>query len=101
MLTRKNRRISYTKRAKQQRMNLYIILAAMLILFTCTIAPLADSGVHEITLTADAGDTLWQLCEPYCPKNMNLRTFVDKVKYENGLKNSALSIGQEIVIPLD
>ena len=101
MLTRKRRRISYKKRAKQQRTNLYILLAALAILFICSLATLADSGIHEITLIADTGDTLWELCEPYCPEDMDLRLFIDKVKYENGLKNSCLTIGQEITVPID
>ncbi len=101
MNMRKRRRISYANRAKQQRMKLYIILAALAILFTCSIAPLADTGVHEVTVTADSGDTMWSICESYCPQGMDLRLFIDKVKYENGITNSSLSIGQEIVIPLD
>lgn len=101
MIMRKRRRISYANRAKQQRMKLYIILAALAILFTCSIAPLADTGVHEITITADAGDTLWSICKPYCPEGMDVRLFIDKVKYENGITNSCLEIGQEIVVPLD
>ena len=101
MLTRKTRRISYAKRAKQQRTNLYIVITALVIMFICSLAPLADSGIHEITLIADAGDTLWELCEPYCPEDMDLRLFIDKVKYQNKINNSCLELGQEIVIPID
>lgn len=101
MIMRKRRRISYKNRAKQQRMKLYIVLAAIGILFITSLGTLADTGVHEVTVTADVGDTLWTLCEPYCPENMDIRLFIDKVMYDNGLKNSCLSIGQEVVIPLD
>ncbi|MBQ2696194.1 MAG: LysM peptidoglycan-binding domain-containing protein [Clostridia bacterium] len=101
MLFRKRRRISYKKRAKEQRMKLYIILAALGILFVFSLGTLADTGVHEVTVIADTGDTLWTLCEPYCPEGMDLRLFIDKVMYENNLKSSGLSIGQEVVIPLD
>ncbi|MBR7164275.1 MAG: hypothetical protein IKD21_04835 [Clostridia bacterium] len=101
MTVRKRRRISYANRAKQQRMKLYIIVSAICILFLCSLAPLADSGVHEITVIADSGDTMWDICEPYCPEGMDIRLFIDKVMYENDLDNSCLSIGQEIVIPLD
>lgn len=101
MLIRKRRRISYKNRAKQQRMKLYIILAALCILFTFTCGTLADTGVHEAVIIADSGDTLWSICEPYCPEKMDLRLFIDKVMYINDLDNSSLSIGQEIVIPLD
>ncbi len=101
MTTRKTRRISYAKKAKQQRMRLYTILTAVALLFVCSVGTLADSGIHEVTIIADTGDTLWSLCEPYKPEGMDLRLFIDKVQYLNKLESSCLSIGQEIVIPLD
>ncbi len=97
----KRRRISYAKKAKEQRMKLYIIATVILILFATTLAPLADDGTHQIVVTADAGDTLWSICEPYKPDDMDLRLFIDKVKYMNKIRSSALSIGQEIVIPVE
>ncbi len=100
-MTRKNRRISYAKKAKQQRMNLYIVLTVVLILFAACLAPLADDGSHQITVIADSGDTLWSICEAYKPEKMDLRLFIDKVMYENDLSSSCLSIGQEIIISLD
>ena len=101
MMMRNKRRISFARKAKQQRMHLYIILAVIGILFTCSLAPLADDGTHPVTVIADSGDTLWSLCEPYKPENMDLRLFIDKVMYENNIRSSNLSIGQEIVINLD
>ncbi len=100
-MMRNKRRISYARKAKQQRMHLYIILAVIGILFTCSLAPLADNGIHEVTVIADTGDTLWSICQEYKPEDMDLRLFIDKVMYENGLDNSCLEIGQELVIPLD
>ena len=100
MLVRKTRRISYAQKAKKQRMKLYTLLAVIVLLFTCSLAPLADDGIHEIVVTADAGDTLWDICKVYQPDDMDLRLFIDKVMYVNDLHSSALSIGQEIVIPL-
>ena len=102
MMTMRNKRIrSFKLRAKEQRTKLYIVLGALFILFAFSIAPMADTGVHETRVIADKGDTLTSLCEPYCPEDMSLRLFVDKVLYVNDLSSSALSIGQEIIIPLD
>jgi len=100
MLIRKTRRISYAKRAKSQRMKLYTLLTVLLLLFSCSLAPLADDGKNEVTVTVDSGDTLWDLCAEYKPEDMDLRLFIDKVMYENDLNSSALSIGQELMIPL-
>ncbi|MBE7022048.1 MAG: LysM peptidoglycan-binding domain-containing protein [Ruminococcaceae bacterium] len=100
MTMRKKRRISYAEKAKKQRMRLYGFLTVICLLFACTLAPLADNGIHEVCVIADAGDTLWSICEAFKPEDMDLRLFIEKVKYENKLTSSALSIGQEIVIPL-
>ncbi|MBR5236595.1 MAG: hypothetical protein IKW06_04415 [Clostridia bacterium] len=101
MTMRRKRTVSYARRAKEQRMKLYILSLVVALTFACTIAPLADNGIHEITVIADTGDTLWSLCEAYKPEGMDLRLFIDKVSYINKLESSCLSIGQEIVIPLD
>ena len=100
-MTRNKRRISYARKAKQQRMHVYIIMAVVGILFLTSLAPLADNGIQEITVIADTGDTLWSICQEHKPEGMDLRLFIDKVMYENDLKSSCLEIGQEIVIPLD
>lgn len=100
-MTQYKRRISYRAKAKHQRMKLYTLAAVIALLFTASLGALADNGIHEVTVTAESGDTLWTLCEPYKPEKMDLRLFIEKVKYENNLKNACLSIGQEIVIPLD
>ncbi len=101
MLFRKTRRISYAKKAKQQRIRLYTIITVIAILFACSLGTLADDGSHQVTVIADTGDTLWSICEQYKPEDMDLRLFIEKVKYTNRIKSSALSIGQELVIPLD
>lgn len=101
MTTRKTRRISYAQRARQQRARFYTLITVIAILFTCSVATLADDGSHQVTVIADSGDTLWSICEEYKPEDMDLRLFIDKVKYTNRIKSSALTIGQEIVIPLD
>ncbi len=100
-MMRNKRRISYTRKAKQQRMHLYIVLAIIGILFSSTVGTLADNGIHEVTVIAENGDTLWSICQEYKPEGMDLRLFIDKVMYENDLSQSCLEIGQEIVIPLD
>lgn len=100
MTTRKKRRISYARKAKQQRIKLYTLITVICLLFACSLVSLADDGTNEITVIADAGDTLWSLCEQYKPEGTDLRLFIDKVQYVNKLESACLSIGQEITIPL-
>ncbi|MBQ3226120.1 MAG: LysM peptidoglycan-binding domain-containing protein, partial [Clostridia bacterium] len=52
-------------------------------------------------VTVASGDTLRNLCSPYKPSNMDIRDFIEKVRYENKLPNSELVVGQEIVISLN
>ena len=101
MMTRKTRRISYAKKAKLQRTRLYTILVVVFLLFACTLGTLADDGSTRVTVIADKGDTLWSLCQQYKPEETDLRLYIDKVMYLNQLENSSLSIGQEIILPLD
>lgn len=101
MMIRKTRRISYAKKAKLQRTRLYTMLTIVFILFACSVGTLADDGSSRTTVIADTGDTLWSICQEYKPEDMDLRLFIDKVMYLNQLDSSSLSIGQEIIIPLD
>ncbi|MBQ4517100.1 MAG: LysM peptidoglycan-binding domain-containing protein [Clostridia bacterium] len=101
MMIRKTRRISYAKKAKLQRTRLYTLLIVVFLLFACSIGTLADDGSSRITVIADTGDTLWSICQEYKPADMDLRLYIDKVMYLNQLDNSSLSIGQEIILPLD
>ncbi len=100
-MTRKTRRISYAKKAKQQRMNLYIILTVVAILFASCLAPLADDGSHQITVIAMPGDTLWAICEEHKPEGTSLRNFIDEVMKLNEMRRPSLAIGQKILIPVD
>jgi len=82
-------------------MKLYIVLTALALLLVSSVGALAETTVHEITVVADTGDTMWDICEPHCPEGMDLRLFIDKVMWMNDLESSALSIGQELIIPVD
>ncbi len=59
----------------------------------------ADDGVREIVLTAQAGDTLWDLCADYVPVRTDQRDYIEKVKYYNQKKTSALTVGETIRLP--
>ena len=85
----------------RQRRSLFILVMAMFLVFGgLGLFAIADDGIDSVTVTVASGDTLWELCEPYKPERMDLRDFIAKVKYENNLKNSELTPGQQIIIPL-
>lgn len=100
-MTRKRRYYSYKEQAKNQRRTLYMfLLCAFIFVSSLSGWVLADSGVDSVTVIVDSGDTLWEICEPYAPENMDIRDFIAKVKYVNKLPSSNLEIGTELVIPL-
>ena len=95
------RRNHFRERAKRQRRALYVFVLAITIIFGClTLFAIADDGIDSITITVDSGDTFWSICKPYAPDDMDFRDFMAKVKYMNGIRNSSLSIGQELKIPI-
>lgn len=100
-MKKRHRRICYRDHARQQRRCLLLLCLVILFAFgSVGFFALADDGVESVTVTVSSGDTLWELCEPYTPEGMDLRDFIARVKYVNGLKSSELQIGQEFVIPL-
>ena len=94
------RRINFKDRAKRQRRTLavFVLLVVISCVYVCTGA-LADDPVKYVTITIDSGDTLWEICKENKPDNVDLRNYIDKVKYINKMKTSDVSIGQEIVLP--
>lgn len=100
-MKRRYKKNQFREKAKKQRRTLAVALIfSFLVLGGLSAFVLADDGVDKVTVTADSGDTLWDICEQYKPDNMDLRDFIAKVKYKNHIRDSALSIGQEIIIPL-
>lgn len=59
----------------------------------------ADDGVREVIVTAQAGDTLWDLCTQYKPARYELRDYIEKVKYCNQKSDSSLSVGEQLRFP--
>ena len=100
-MTKKRRYYSYKEQAKNQRRSLYMFLLCTII-FIGSLSGwvLADNGVDNVTVIVDSGDTLWDICAPYVPDNMDIRDFIAKVKYVNKLPSSNLEIGTELVIPI-
>lgn len=100
-MDRRKRYHSFKKQAAKQRRTLYMFLLCAMIFVSCIFnLATADSGIDSVNVIVDSGDTLWDICEDYAPDNMDLRDFIEKVKYVNKLTTSNLSIGTELVIPL-
>ncbi len=100
-MKRTRRRIHYKTRARRQRRCLFMIVMALFLMFGgIGLFALADDGITSVKVTVSGGDTLWNLCEPYKPENMDIRDFIAKVKYVNHMNTSELIVGQEFWIPV-
>lgn len=53
----------------------------------------------EIVVTADGGDTLWDIAKAYKKPSIDTRAAVFALKKRNDLSNSELQVGQEIIVP--
>ncbi|MBQ4516570.1 MAG: LysM peptidoglycan-binding domain-containing protein [Clostridia bacterium] len=99
-MKRTYKRTSYREKARRQRRTLLIMVMAMIMAFGLGVFAVADDGIDFVTVTVSSGDTLWNLCAPYKPERMDLRDFIEKVKYENNMESSEIFMGQELMIPV-
>lgn len=81
----------------------FILLSTLLIsfIFFGLISPRNTNADFEtlIEVTVRTGDSLWSIAEVHCPEDEDIRNFVYRIKKENSLKSSTLSIGQKLLIP--
>lgn len=53
----------------------------------------------KVTVDVCPGDTLWEIASAHLPEGENVRSYMNKIKKANGLKNSDLKSGQILVLP--
>lgn len=55
----------------------------------------------DVIYTVDVcpGDTLWDIAAANKPKSESIRSYINKIKKANGLKNSDIRAGQILVLP--
>ena len=94
------RRINYAQKARKQRRTLFMFfIIAFVLCAYFAMGAVANNTEEYITVVAEPGDTLWEICEENLPANVDLRNYVYKVKYINEMKTSAIDVGQEIILP--
>jgi Tfp pilus assembly protein FimV len=66
-----------------------------------TSAASASKPSPAVIRTVDVcpGDTLWDIASLNMPKGGNIRSYINKIKKVNGLKNSDIRAGQILVLP--
>lgn len=51
------------------------------------------------TVDVCPGDTLWDIASSNLPEGENIRSYMNKIKKANGLKNADLKSGQILILP--
>jgi cell division protein YceG involved in septum cleavage len=61
------------------------------------------SGATEkqyVTITVEPGDTLWTIAETYSDENVDVRQYAYRIARFNGISDSTVYAGEELIIPL-
>lgn len=102
------RKVRVISRLRKDRLAMLIML---LFLFVITITSvvkdigtaLAIQKVQPTTyavVRVEKGDSLWSIVDDYCPDYRDMRSFVDEVRDTNGMNNSLIYPGSELIIPI-
>ena len=51
------------------------------------------------TIYVGSGDSLWTIAQEHVPNNMNIRSYIHKIKKLNGLESSTVFEGQKLFMP--
>ncbi|WXR61416.1 LysM peptidoglycan-binding domain-containing protein [Peptostreptococcaceae bacterium AGR-M142] len=82
--------------------NLFYI-SVILFLFTFSSAATNITSlkpIDHIDIRVCAGDNLWSISKEYCNNSIDLREYIYNVKKINNLKNSNITVGQILKIPI-
>lgn len=65
------------------------------------VQPVAYKQPVKTVYTVDVcpGDTLWEIAAAHLPEGESVRSYMNKIKKENGLKNADIRAGQILVLP--
>lgn len=78
-----------------------LLVAGIALLVLDVPAALAGADPQDrVTVTVEAGDTLWEYAEEYAPEGASPEAYIAEVRTLNSLPTGRLTAGQEIVLPV-
>ncbi|WP_438445762.1 LysM peptidoglycan-binding domain-containing protein [Gorillibacterium sp. sgz5001074] len=66
---------------------------------TTQVTSLSAKMTVQETVDVCPGDTLWDIASSHLPKGENVRSYMNKIKKANNLKNTDLRAGQILILP--
>lgn len=76
-----------------------LVAGAVLLTFDLPSALAGTGSEQPVTVTVEAGDTLWGYAQEYAPEGMSAQEFVAEVRQHNQLPTGRVTAGQEIELP--
>ncbi|HLQ79627.1 MAG TPA: peptidoglycan-binding protein LysM [Brachybacterium sp.] len=77
------------------------LLVAAAVLLAIDLPALAGTeGEQPVTVTVEAGDTLWGYAEQYAPEGVSAQEFVTEVRQHNQLPTGRVTAGDVIELPV-
>lgn len=78
-----------------------LVVAALALLVFDVPAALAGSGQEQqISVTVEAGDTLWEYAERYAPEGVSEQEYIAQVRTMNHLPTGRVAAGQQLELPV-
>ena len=78
-----------------------IILSIILIISVLSFKAMTEKEIYYKDIEIKNGQTLWQIAESEFGSNSDIRKYVYQIKQINNLKNSNLTPGQIIKVPIE
>ena len=76
-----------------------VVAAAVLLTFDVPSALAGSEADEGVTVTVEAGDTLWGYAEEYAPEGMSTQEFISEVRSLNQLPTGRVTAGLQIELP--
>lgn len=76
-----------------------LVAAAVLLTVDLPSALAGSEGEQPVTVTVEAGDTLWGYAEEYAPEGVDEQEFIAEVRAMNHLPTGRVTAGQVIELP--
>ena len=77
-----------------------LLVAAAVLLVVDLPALAGTEGEQPVTVTVEAGDTLWGYAEQYAPEGVSAQEFVTEVRQHNQLPTGRVTAGDVIELPV-
>jgi len=76
-----------------------LVAAAVLLTVDLPSALAGSEGEQPVTVTVEAGDSLWGYAEEYAPEGVDEQEFIAEVRAMNHLPTGRVTAGQVIELP--